>query len=888
MALNFEDIYQTDVVEQLINDSALNFKKNGSDYLSEGTCPSCKKPTLYISRHKPYVLACNRLNNCAYTEKTRDRYPELFENLSKKYPATPDNPNATADAYLSRQRGFDISKLAGLYQQKRVQTKSGTWGDAVQFPLCGGSWSRFIDAEAVADNDGKKCKISYQSGYRESGWTFPDIRYEDGGRVFIVEGIFHAIALRLAGYEAIASISCQNFPWNHIRAHSGRGILWVIAFDNDNAGRPAARKYYDQLREIKEQAVVALGEPGIDWDDVHRAGKLDAAYIEESIYRGRLFTASSREKKAWLIYQHDKQPFFLFEFNSRLYSATVDVAALTSQDNDDDNHESDADNFRQAVTITQEANCYPVFEYIQRDVFSQEQQYFFSFRFPDKTQSCTVALAPGSIADSRAFSKSLLERTPGGSFEGSDKILRRLRGQWLANVQTVNTLPYIGYDEETGVYCYPAFGYQHGRRVEINRHGFLGFGRAGIKTGLNGFNMTRAAGEFKTDWFEYFYSVYQLNGLAALAWWTGSLFAQQIKKRQSSWLFLEITGQAGSGKSSLLRFLWRLVGQANREGIKPNSDGASAIGLKRAFSQVSNLPVVLIESDRETINSQGRLVVQQYAWDNLKDLFDYNATLRTVGVKSASADTAELIFRGTLCISQNSSVEASEAILTRIAHLHFTRDHHTPALKQTADHLNRLEADFLAGYLDHALTNEGRWLETYFSAFKRYEKQLQGVSQIQHQRIVLCHAQLLAAAEATRLLFSGWDSSLQNELSQHLTRRALDRQSRVNHEPALLGKFWEVYHYLNEKHLHISDADGERDEISTERLNHSPNPREEIAINMPHLIQTARQHGLTIDEDVTKLFPKSTTYLFRENKKLRSRLEKRPLNCWVFDKRQER
>ncbi|MFP3595064.1 hypothetical protein, partial [Chryseobacterium sp. SIMBA_038] len=67
---------------------------------------------------------------------------------------------------------------------------------------------------------------------------------------------------------------------------------------------------------------------------------------------------------------------------------------------------------------------------------------------------------------------------------------------------------------------------------------------------------------FDPSWFSDFFAVHHLNGLAALSWWTATLFVQQIRSKQESWPFLELTGDAGAGKSSLLRFLWRLLGRS--------------------------------------------------------------------------------------------------------------------------------------------------------------------------------------------------------------------------------------------------------------------------------------------------------------------------------------
>lgn len=96
-----------------------------------------------------------------------------------------------------------------------------------------------------------------------------------------------------------------------------------------------------------------------------------------------------------------------------------------------------------------------------------------------------------------------------------------------------------------------------------------------------------------------------------------------------SFPFFEAGGEPGTGKSTLLLFLWKLFGRIKYEGIDPVKSTKS--GLIRTFRQVSNLPVVLIESERE--NEKG--VVKQFDWDSLKTLFD-GGSLGAQGVKTVA------------------------------------------------------------------------------------------------------------------------------------------------------------------------------------------------------------------------------------------------------------
>lgn len=886
---DIDKIYLDEVIPELRRDPELGFqsKDESQDYLNKGVCPGCSKRSAYISKLKPYQLKCNRLNQCGYEEKTRDRYRHLFENLSDRFPSTPQNPNATADAYLQRSRGFDVAKIAGWYDQERRLMADGSYAATVRFPLCDGYWERIIDARAVAANKGDKAGIRKGMKYKGHGWEPKGQTYEKDDLVFIVEGIFHAIALWLAGYKAIAAISCNNFPWLIIEANQGKGVRWVIALDDDHAGHEVIPKYLDRLVKMKESRLVALAGTR-DWDDVYRDGQLDDVFIQEALYQGQLFCARSAMKKAYLLYTRRQRPFFLVEFGQCLFSARVSTSEL--QKDLDDMPRTPGEEptgyfteFSKHTKVNQVANCVPRFEYLERDAVSGEQRYFFQFEFPNRRLNCREPLPPSAITEPRGFAKALLERTPGGMFEGGEKVLAMLKSEWLRDPNVVRTLPFVGYDEVTGAYCYPGFGFHKGKALQVNDHGFLEIKGQGLKTSARSYPM-HFGESFDSSWFNDFKSVFGNNGLASLAWWTGSLFAEQIRAVQQGWAFLELTGAAGAGKSTLLRFLWRLVGRKNEEGIKPSGSGASAIGLLRSLSAVSNLPVVLLESDKETTDAMGRTVIVQYNWDEIKSLFDINAKLRVTGVKTGNSDTDALIFRGAICISQNTMVEGSEAIITRIFYLHMTCDHHTDALKVVADRLKAMPVEQLSGFLQAVLCQESDWLERYFAAYPDCERRLMALGGVSHARIIQTHAQVLAAAKATQALFPAWTDRDVESLAKHLEARALDREQTRSSENKTAAQFWQAYHYLNEQVVTIDDADGRRQE-TRETLNHSSD-KGLIAINIQHFQATCRAAGLEALPTVLlqKALRQSRTHPFLETRKCHSRIEQRSLNCWIFKK----
>ena len=140
---------------------------------------------------------------------------------------------------------------------------------------------------------------------------------------------------------------------------------------------------------------------------------------------------------------------------------------------------------------------------------------------------------------------------------------------------------------------------------------------------------------------------------------------------------MEITGDAGTGKTTLIEFLWRLLGRSDYEGFDPGK--SSAPGRARSFNKVSGMPVVLIESDHSA-NSTGNNHFRKFEFGELKDLYN-GRPIYTRGAKTGGLETYDPPFRASIIIAQNNRVEADEAVLSRIVPLLFTRKNLQPGGK---------------------------------------------------------------------------------------------------------------------------------------------------------------------------------------------------------------
>jgi energy-coupling factor transporter ATP-binding protein EcfA2 len=386
-------------------------------------------------------------------------------------------------------------------------------------------------------------------------------------------------------------------------------------------------------------------------------------------------------------------------------------------------------------------------------------------------------------------------------------------------------------------------------------------------------------------WFDKLYLCYGPRGMVALAYWLGSLFAVQIRKQFESFPFIEIVGEAGAGKTTLIETLWKLMGRNGYEGFDPLK--GSAVGLLRSMAQVSNLPVVLIESDRsdEGDSSRGR-IKQSFHWDSLKSLYN-GGSLRTTGVKSSGNDTYEPQFRAALVISQNQPVQASTAIMERIVHLYFDKSRQSDAGREAGLALGRMTATEMSGFLIKAVTKEAQVLALMGKRHREYEVKIQQAG-VRNPRIQKNHAQLMVFVDALCAVCPISESQ-RNEAKDLLVRIALEREEALESDHPLVQEFWELYEFIE------GHEPGGEDYVPV--LNHSRN-KNEIAISLPHFEQVCvdRRLKCPLGADLKRVLKTSRLHKFQIIEATNSAVHaawnaRRDVNqaskpstvkCWVF------
>ncbi|BCL91361.1 toprim domain-containing protein [Ralstonia pseudosolanacearum] len=880
-----------DIVSRLLRD--YDFKERNNK-LEAGVCPSCGKRTLWTFSDAPWVVRCNRLNKCASESHVKELYPELFASWSDRYVRSPDAPNAAADAYLRDARGFDLARIAGWYVQESYYSHELKIGSAtVRFPLAAGAyWERIIDQpERFGDR-----KATFHGQYGGTWWQPPNLPSE-AGELWLVEGIFDAIALLHHGIAAVALLSCVNYPRAALAAlveqcaAAGRTrprLVWAL--DDDRAGRRYMAQHIERARADGWAAAAALPKQAsklkLDWNELHLRDRLSPQHVGEYRYLGDLFTAASPSEKARLTYHRGGDAQFPFDYRNRLYWFKLELdafqretAAVREAHPDMPDNEVREHAVLRAGVVQMVANCQPTALYYQASPQTDESWYYFRVAFPHDGEPIKATFTSAQIASSSEFKKRLLGVAPGAMYTGTGAQLDGYLARQLARIPTVQTIDYVGYSKEYGCYVYGDVAVKDGRLYRLNDEDFFDIGKLAIKTISQSatLSLNTDVKAMSADWLALLWLAFGPKGLVALAFWFGSLFAEQIRSAHKSYPFLELVGEPGAGKTTLIEFLWKLCGRRDYEGFDPSKSSLAARA--RNFAQVSNLPVVLIEADRSEEGAKQR----GFDWDELKTAYNGRST-RARGVKNGGNETYEPPFRGAVVISQNAEVSASDAVLQRIVHIYCDRSAQTPATRAAAEALERIAIEDVSAFLLAAVMAENRVLEAFNACVSRHEQFLLERPEVKTVRLAKNHAQIMAMVDALRLVLPLTDAQHAAGLAE-LGRMAAARQQAISADHKHVQQFWEVYDF-------IESADDDRP-----ILNHSRGAGL-IAINLQHMAQAAGERRIELPtiEDLKRVLKTSRQRKFVDIRAVNSAINayynrehlhapKRPetVKCWVFE-----
>lgn len=889
--------------------------KDERDYLREGRCPKCSKKSLWVRKDKPWVVRCNRTDKCGYEEHVKALFPELFENWSERYKPTQEAPNASADAFLYHARGLTITGLRGAYAQEHYHSRELNEGTAtVRFPIVewGAAepkqvswWERLIDRPSRFGD--RKARFQPGASYAGQWWAHPEDTVgvlAESKEIWIVEGIFDALSLREHGVTAVAALTCGNYP-EHALARLAQAVAdhqqlhgqadrprLVFAFDSDRAGAKYIKQYVAQAKAEKWEAVAAqIDQPAkgkVDWNDLHLRHKnapsdqtarlpLSQEALEEYLWRGQLLLAKTAIDKAVLMFLRTKRATRPLIFDNQVFWAGVDLAKLEEareraekQGHDLNDPKVIEATVRASITVREIANCCPRPLYFQQDPLTDEAWYYYRIDFPHGGPAMKNTFTAAQVATAPEFKKRLLGIAPFASFNGNTTQLDRLHNMQRERLRVVEALGFVGYSREHSAYVFNDLAVKDGRVIPLNEDDYFDLGPVSVKSVDRSVNLeiTPWGEDRDLAWVDDLWNAYKAKGLVALAFWFGTFYAEQIRATHKSFPFLEAAGERDTGKSTLIEFLWKLCGRTAYEGFDPSK--ASLSGRSRTFAQVGNMPVVLMEGDREEDTAKAR----KFDFDELKSLYN-GRSVRTRGAKTGGNETYEPPFRGAIIIEQNRPVDASPAVLSRIVHVWFDGSGYNAETKRAADRLESWSVEDVSGFVVEAARAEKRVLAKVAEVFPGYERGMMENPRVSDRRIAKCHAQLMALLEGLAEVIKIDDDRM--AAAQALIHEmAAARKLAIASDHPVVEAFWEAYDYIATK----KEADTVE---GGSELNHATDDAL-VAVNLNEFAAVAAHLKTPIPElsALKANLRSSKSRKFVAVRDVKSRHSRKTLHCWVF------
>lgn len=894
-----------------------DFKMTKGAWLQGGKCPQCDKRELYCAAENPRMVKCGRIERCGWESSVKDALPDLFEDWSNRFTPSEAEPNATAEAYLRYERGLDMAGLSGAFSQENyVDRASGASTATVRFPVGESWWERFLDRPG---RFGKKAHFKFGGTWKGEWWAHPldnlDV-LSALDEIWLAEGIFDACALRenfnrlsrisakdvewsLTGdgkpaqrvqpmRSAISTMSVNNYPeiaLDRLRKAIAEGPnpkhrpRLIFAYDVGKAGVEYTRKFVKRAKKEGWDATAAQvradGEgTKLDWNDQHLRhrdwkGEAEKApfgpqMIEEYLWNGAVTIAETAHVKAELIRSYKKINSFHFRFENRFFWARWKKA--------DDADDPSGGN----LSVDEIANCAWRILYRERDEPADETVYFIQIDFPNATPTAKARFSAACCAASGEFKKRLFAFS--GMWAGSQEQLDRLMRNQTHSLKTVEPIHFTGYSAPHKAWVLGDIAVHDGRLKTVNTENCFEFGRQAVKlkTAERMLAITYDPDKFNTDWMPDFWTAYGPRGLASLAYFTMSLFAVQIRERFASLPFLEIWGEAGSGKTTLIVFLWKLLGRFEGngyEGFDPNK--ATASGLARNLVRVSNLPVGLIESGRDPEKTSHS---RQFDWSELLTLYNGRSP-RVIGVKSSGTETFEPPFLGSIYLMQNLPIDAMPAVLERLISFPINKEGWSETTREAADRIQQWPADQASGWIIHVTTKAEAWMAYFIERVAHHLKDLRKrVPDLGNDRIILNHAQLIASVEALAKLVPAKllsDAQVKESIA-FLDRAALARQAASGADHPVVQRFWELVDHLISKESDQAHSEGRS-------INLHRRPEELIGISLVAFEARCRAANITppTDAELKKHLRGSKARKFIAVKPVNTPGGKSVV-CWVF------
>lgn len=701
------------------------------------------------------AIICHSINKCGEITPIKLIYPDLWQDLAKRYPPTDTNKKATASAYLESRSlnshliEFTQSHING-HQTLVIEQ------DGVKF-------QRLIDYTGKDKNR--------LTPYKNKIYKTPLVDSSD--IIFVVEGVFNALSLDQSGIAAIATYSSGAIPNNYYLTHKEK--TFVLAFDNDVAGIKGIKKTIECFNELSiANYKIALPPKDCDWNDLLQARQLAVETIDNTLdkayWLGKLAFANSpldyfeiyRERypaKNLLVFEFNGwvQKGYLVKIKSGIYEPRVKplcdciIRLLHSVIDDSQDDKQRMEHYLE-MHSTREGNG-------------------------------RLRLDANEFSQLNAFKTALLNHRQ--LFFGNGDDLTALTS-YLFNKKApkIRALYTVGYDAKSRGFYYPKFMYdEDGQRVDANGDKY--FSNAGIKPFMDCSDaiISRVEEMNIKRFLTLLYNAYGYKGLLALGFYVTAMFSHLVFDHFNFYPFLSLYGDAHAGKSFISRLLNRCF-FVDAEGQTMTTSN-TAKGELRKISQKSSMVCALLE---------GRKDKSRFDYDSILPLYNRNS-LYSRATTSQDNRTHDLPLKAAISFVWNHECFTLKPAKERVISLHFSDSDITEETGAAWTELNTYSPEQLASVGHYVLTHRKQFETDLIPEIIEQSETLKGYGVIV-TRIAENHGIALGGI-VTLLSMFDVDVISFNDLFKYAIERAKNKLDTAKTESHLADYFFQSIAGLN-------------------------------------------------------------------------------------------
>lgn len=749
--------------DKLLSDPKAKLSPKG-DKINALECPECGKREAFAYYEKPFSILCHAKNSCGVNTPIKHLYPELFENFAKYYPPTPADPDRTAREYL-QSRGLDTSRFS-FKQSKFTIKETGKTYPSVLFEQDDVRQHRLID---YSEKDKNRTVTAFKNK------VFQTDSVASGFSNFITEGVIDALSLAQAGYPAIATYSSGSVPEEFFAKNKHKN--YIIAFDNDKAGKDGIEKTIKCLQELGIIYKVALPPEGHDWNDLLVSGELSdknkEAMLEQCYWRGRLFEAQT--PAAYFEILNEEHPQAIFEFKKAVYLGWFKFSKTTDKN-------SGKEDTERSTRTMQLIDCSLRLRYSIIDDSIQNNQQTTNIIEIESYRTKAILSAfnakemssPTSFREKLAHYKQTSRTTP-------EQLVQIQQFLYDQKAPMVRKLQSIGYDDNSKCFVFSHFLYDKtGRRHSLNKHGF--FSQHKIMPFNDELCIDAISEATAADVRRFIAAIndtFGVNGMMSLGFYISTLFSHDIFKIYRSFPILNLYHAQDTGKSTLINILNQMCG-VDWPGI-PIGGGNTKKGELRKISQKSSLVTPL---------SEWRLNSPKNIFDPASNILNaYNRLpLETRAQRTNGNETVEIQFKGALCFVQNDYPFMTTQEQERVIDLRFEEK----SLNTRSDdfkYLVSLKPQELAGIGDFILKNREYFQDRLTKTLEKAREQL--CEEDIKNRIALNHAVPYAGVHALATLVKNTQEPI-SKLFADTKKIALHKVRTAGHQLDIADYFFSL------------------------------------------------------------------------------------------------